>query len=231
MSGRKQTVGPGRVEAPRVAEELVPLDGETVDDGDVLDGVLWTGAGPLDSGSIRELQVTASRLSGVRLTGLELEDLTLLNTAVDACELSGAVVSGGRCERVAFADCRMSGLVASDLKARHVRFSNCQLDGAWLRAASFDHCELVDCDLTGADLSGARLVATRLIRCRLDGAYLGNAYADELALHGSTIDGTKGIANLRKVIIASDQLVDVALPLLAAHQIRIDDDYLSSWDE
>ena len=33
------------------------------------------------------------------------------------------------------------------------------------------------------------------------------------------------------MIIASDQLVDVALPLLAAHQIRIDDDYLSSWDD
>ena len=229
MVNRSRGVRAGRVEGPRVAEELEPTDGGAVADGDLLDGVLWSGDGdePLGWESVRELQVTASRLRGVRLTGVELEDLTLVDTAIDGCELSGAVLSGARGERVAFTDCRMAGLVAADLKARHVRFSNCLLTGAWLRAASFDHCELVDCDLTGADLSGARLVATRLVRCRLDHADLSAAHADDLALHGSTLDGTKGLAELRKVIIASDQLVDVALPLLAAHQIRIDDDYLS----
>jgi uncharacterized protein YjbI with pentapeptide repeats len=203
---------------------LASIDGASIDDGDVLEGVLWTGDG-LEP-STGDLQVVGSRLSGVRLTGAEIEGLTLLDTIVDSCELSGGVVSGWRCERVAFSDCRMTGIVAADFRARHVRFSNCQLDGAWLRSASFDHCELVDCDLTGADLYGSRLVASRLVRCRLDGVELSGVDADELALHGSSISGAKGIASLQKLIIGTDQVMELAIPLLVARGIRIDDDYL-----
>jgi len=206
---------------------LAAFDGDGLEDDDVLEAVLWTGAGP---GSIGELQVSASRLSGVRLTGGEVEDLTLLDTVVEGCELSGAVVSAIRCERVAFTDCRMSGVVLTDLRARHVSFSNCQLDGAWLRSATFDHCELVDCQLTGAQLFGARFSDSRLVRCRLDEADLTDVEADELALHGSSLVGTKGLDSLRKLVIATDQVVDVALPLLAARSILVDDDYLDALD-
>ena len=214
--------------APRLAETLAPIDGASIEEGDVLEGVLWTGDG-LEP-STREIQVVGSRLCGVRLTGAEIEELTLLDTIVEDCELSGAVVSGWRCERVVFSDCRMTGIVAADMRARHVRFSNCQLDGAWLRSASFDHCELVDCDLTNADLYGARLVASRLVRCRLDGAELSGVEADELALHGSSLNGAKGIASLQKLIIGTDQVMELAIPLLAARGIRIDDDYLDDDD-
>src|SRR5437867_1955636 len=106
MSGRRQA-GPGRVEAPRVAATLAAFDGEGLEDGDLLEAVRWTGPGA--PASIGELQVSASQLRGLRLTGVEVDDLTLLDTEVAGCELSGAVVSAIRCERVAFSDCRMSG--------------------------------------------------------------------------------------------------------------------------
>lgn len=218
-------VGPKSIEGPRVASVLEAFDGEQVEDGDVLEGVHWTGDPP--PSDVRELQVAASRITGVRLTGVEIDELTLLDTIVESCELSGAVVSDGRCERVVFENCRMSGLAAAGLRARHVRFADCKLDGAWLRGASFEHCEMVDCDLTGADLYGARLVASRLIRCSLDDAELSGVDADELALHGSSIVGTKGVASLQRLIVGSDQIVDLAIPLLAARQIRVDDDYFS----
>ena len=213
------------IEGPRVAAALEAVDGEQVEDGDVLEGVRWTNGVP--PGDVRELQVAASRISGVRLTGWEIDELTLLDTAVEGCELSGAVVSDGRWERVVFENCRMSGLAAAGLRARHVRFVDCKLDGAWLRGASFDHCEMVDCDLTGADLYGARLAASQLVRCTLDDAELSSVDADELALHGSTIVGTKGLASLQRLIVGSDQIVDLAIPLLAARQIRVDDDYFN----
>lgn len=221
-------VGPRRIELPRVAEVLEPFAGGPIENGDVVEAVEWTEAGP--AGDVRELQVEASRLRGVRLTGLEIDELTLIDSLVETCELSGAVVAELRCERVLFDGCRMAGLTATGLRARHVRFVGCQLTDAWLRGAVFEHCELIDCDLTSADLTAARFTGSRLVRCALDQAELSDVRADELALHGSTVAGTKGLVSLRHLVIGSDQIVDIAVPFLAAHDIQIDDDYLAALD-
>lgn len=221
-------LGPARVEGPKLPEELLPLDGEALGDGDPVEGVVWDGAGLPPR--VKELEIRESRLSGVRLTGVELDRFDLIDVVIHGCELSGAVFEAARWERVTFMGCRMSGLVATGLRARHVRFAECQLDGAWLRSASLEQCELADCDLTDADLYGARLVATRFLRCRLGGAELSEVDADEVALHGSELAGAKGLASLQRLVIARDQIIDLAVPLLTARHIRVDDDYLSTED-
>ena len=121
----------------------------------------------------------------------------------------------------------MSGLVADGVRARHVRFVDCQLDGAWLRTATFERCEFVDCDLTGADLHRARFLGgSRLLSCRLEGAEFSGAEVEGgLALHGSSLAGAPGLATVRNLVIGTDQVVDLAAPLLAAHGITVDDDY------
>jgi hypothetical protein len=217
--------GPRPIEAPRVAGRLEPFTGEGLEDGDVVEAVHWSEGGWAGD-DVQELQIESSRLSAVRLTGIEIDDLTLIDTVVETCELSGAVVADLRCERVVFDGCRLAGLTAAGLRARHVRFVGCQLTEAWLRGAVFEHCELVDCDLAGADLTGARFTGSRLVRCGLDHAELSDVKADELALHGSTMVETRGLASLQHLVIASDQIVDVAVPLLAARGIRVDDEYL-----
>jgi uncharacterized protein YjbI with pentapeptide repeats len=216
---------PPPIEAPRVAPTLVEVEGEAVPDGEPVEGVAWTGTGPDED--VESLDLRASEVRGVRFTGRELTDLLLLDTLVAGCEWSGATVSGARWERVRFAGCRMSGLVADGVRARHVRFVDCQLDGAWLRTATFERCEFVDCDLTGADLHRARLLGgSRFLSCRLEGAEFSGAEVEGgLALHGSSLAGATGLATVRNLVIATDQVVDLALPLLAAQGITVDDDY------
>jgi hypothetical protein len=51
-----------------------------------------------------------------------------------------------------------------------------------------------------------------------------------VAIHGSSIVGVRGLGSLQKLIISGDQLIDVAIPVLAERGIRVDDDYLSSLD-
>jgi uncharacterized protein YjbI with pentapeptide repeats len=214
---------PHTVEAPRLPAELTPVDDGAFGDDAVLDGVVWSDGGPEEGAS--DVEVAGSRLSAVRFTGLELDQLRLVDVAVEDCELSGVTLSAARCERVTFDRCRMSGLVAPGLRATHARFAGCKLDGAWLRAAVLDRCELVECDLSGADLYEARLTRCRLLRCTLDGAELSAATFEGVALHGSTVDGVRGGASLRNVVIGSDQIVPVALAVFGARGIRVDDDY------
>lgn len=207
-----------------MSADLTPFEGGPVEEGDVLEGISWTG-GALP-GLLGELQVEGSRLSGVRLTAVELERMDLLDTTITDCELSGAVIASGRWERVELVNCRMSGLVAAGIRARHVRFTNCQADGGWLRAGTFEHCEFADCDFSGADFYEARFAASRFLRCRLDGAELSDIRAEQLALHGSSLTEAKGLATLQGLIIGTDQVLEIALPLLAGRGIVVDDDYL-----
>jgi hypothetical protein len=44
-------------------------------------------------------------------------------------------------------------------------------------------------------------------------------------LHGSILDGLLGAGALRGLIIASDQILPLALPILTAHDITVDDTY------
>jgi uncharacterized protein YjbI with pentapeptide repeats len=101
-------------------------------------------------------------------------------------------------------------------------------DEAWLRMSVLDRCAFADCDLTGSDWYRAKVAVTRFVGCRLDGSELSQATFDEVALHGSTLDGVRGAGSLRGLVIGSDQISDVALPLFAALSIRIEDDYLDS---
>lgn len=205
---------------------LSPVDDGAFADDAVLDGVSWADGGPGEGAA--DVEVTASRLSAVRFTGLEIDRLRLVDVAVEDCELSGVTLSDARCERVAFERCRMSGLVAPGLRASHVRFAGCKLDGAWLRAAVLDRCELVGCDLTGADLYEARLHRCRLLDCRLDAAELSAATFQEVALHGSSLDGVRGAGSLRGVVIGSDQVLPLALAVFGPLGIEVDDDYLAA---
>lgn len=47
-----------------------------------------------------------------------------------------------------------------------------------------------------------------------------------MALHGSSFEGLKGIESLLGVVIASDQMLSLALPLLARLGVTVDDEYL-----
>src|SRR6266545_573335 len=113
-----------RVEAPRVADELTKLRDDEWVDGAILDDVNWAGGAP--GAGANEVEIASSRLSGVRLTGLEVDQLRLADVSVDDCELSGVTLSAGRWERVELTRCRMSGLVAPGLRATHVSLVDCK---------------------------------------------------------------------------------------------------------
>jgi len=176
-----------------------------------------------------DVELEDEELTGVRWTGSQLGRLHLTDVTFLDCDLSGVVMDEGSWLRVRFQRCRLSGLVAPDLRANRVVFDDSKLDGAWLRMSVWERCALRDCDLTRADLYGARFKQSRIVRSRLDGAQLSTARLDSTALHGSTFTGTLGLTIdvLRGAIVASDQLMALAPPLLTAAGLVVDDE----WDE
>jgi uncharacterized protein YjbI with pentapeptide repeats len=209
-------------QSPRLSTELRLADSVLDDEAD-WDGVEATAASVVQAGAV-DCQITGSHLIGVRFTGAEHHRLRLLDVVLDDCELSGTVLSEATFVRVQFNRCRMSGLVASGLNAHDVTWAECKLDGVNLRAATLERSEWSDSLMNEADFYAARFTTSSFYRCDLTGAEFSKARCDGVNLHGSTLEGIGGADSLSGCCIGSDQVVDLALPLLAAMRIVVSDD-------
>ena len=218
---RKRFVGPTTRQSPRLDAELTDRRGDDLDAHELLEEVHWDGGAPSSAAGI---EIVRSRLSHLQLTGLELTDLRLLDVVLVDCELSGAVLAGARWERAVFIRCRLSGMVAAELQGTDLRFDACKMDQAWLRGAVLDRGELVDCDLSGADLYGSRVTRSTFRRCDLTEVEVSGSDFEAVSLHGSTVDRLRGADALHGVTIGSDQLVPLAVPILRAQRIVVDDE-------
>ena len=217
----KRLVGLPERQRPRIEDDLAERADDELDDHDLLEDVAWTGGAPT---SVAGVEILRSRLTGVTFTGLELAKLRLVDVELVDCELSGAVFTEARWERVVLRRCRMSGVVAAELHASDVRLDACKADQAWLRTAVLDRCELVDTDLSGSDLYGAQVTRSAFRRCDLTEVDVSASRFDQVSLHGSTLDQLKGADALQGCTIGSDQVVPLALPILGARGIAVDDD-------
>lgn len=197
------------------------------------DDLSWEGLDVIDlelPATLDDLQVEGCVLRDVRFTGCQIERFSATDTVLEDCELSGALLDGGRLHRVEFRRCRMSGVILTGLAATEVRWVACRANDANLRAAKLDHVELTDCDLVGADFYAATLTSSRLLGCDLTGAEFSKAKLNAVALHRSTLHDLRGAAGLSGAVIHSHQMIPLAAAALSALGIKIDDDYLDPPD-
>ena len=217
----KRLLGPAVRQRPSLDDERTERSGDELDHHDVIEEVDWNGGAPSAADGV---EILRSRLTAVTLTGLELDKWRLVDVELVECELSGAVLTEARWERVVLRRCRMSGIVATELHATDVRLEQCKADQAWLRGSVLDRCELVDTDLSGGDLYGAQVTRSAFRRCDLTEVDVSTSRFEQVSLHGSKVERLKGAEALQGCTIGSDQLVPLALPILHAKRITVDDD-------
>ena len=203
---------------------LTPIVDPLLGEGTEWDGVDVRGdvGGPRE---VADVDIVGSRFVGVRLTGRGLTNLRMIDVVLEDCELSGVAITSGRLTRVVLRRCRLAGLVAPGLKARDVSLEDCTASGAAFRMSTWERSRLRDVVLRDADFQAARLSGTHLLRCDLTGADFSKADLVGAALHGSTLTGVRGAESLGGVVIGSDQLLALAVPVLAAMAVVVDDDF------
>ena len=227
-SGHRPEEAHPRPEPPRLPPSFEPAgeagDGAGGDDERLWDGVEVVGGAITQAGL---LELTRSRVRGVRFTGATIEQLRATDTVFEDCELSGATITDAVFRRVELLRCRMSGLVADGTSWTDVRVVDCRLDDANLRMAKLDRCTLDSCELRGADLYSAVVSSSALVACNLTGVELSKAKLDDVALHHSTIEDVRGASALRGAVISSEQVTVVSLLLLGDAGIAVDDEHLT----
>lgn len=213
------------VRPPQLGDDLAERDDVDWDADERIEDLVAADV-DLEGTEQADLELRRVHLTRPRWTGATFTRLALTDVVVHDGQLAGVTFDECAFTRVRFERCQMSGLVAPALQAIDVTFDECRMDDAWLRAVTFERVELDGCALPRADLYAARLAQSRLTRCDLTELELSQAVLDDVAFHGSRIDGLRGGAALRNATISTDQLIPFAVPVLQAAGIVVDDDYL-----
>jgi uncharacterized protein YjbI with pentapeptide repeats len=176
-------------------------------------------AGDVFGGAAAGLEVEQSRLTKVRLGGVQLTKATFLDCELRQCDLANLHADGCGLRRVELIECRGTGLIYIDGGVRDVTFRDCRLDLSTWRATKFTKVAFVGCDLRGADFIGADLRGVLFDTCDLSTAQMSNAKLDGARFTRCDLLGLGGVASLAGATVQADDLA--ALTELLAQALGI----------
>lgn len=206
--------------APRIAD-LTAIDRTLL-----LDELEWH---DLDVGHdltgevLERVEMRGTRCVDASFTGADLRAARLIDVEFVQCECSGARFDESSATRVVFRDCRLSGALFNAGRWTDVRFVDCRIDGADFRMLSAERVWFERCNLGLAEFRAATIANARFIDCDLTGTEFSQARIADAHLHGSRLDGIRGVDGLQRPVITSEQAIPLAWAVLGAMGVVVDD--------
>jgi uncharacterized protein YjbI with pentapeptide repeats len=207
---------------PRLPTTLTPLSDSALRAEDFVSES--TVSGDFTGLDREEWVVERSRIENARLVAATLHRMRATDVVVANADLSGADLDESVLSRVVFKDCRMSGVILSRCTLRDVLFVDCRLDDASFRMAEAKAVSFEDIDLRRGDYYAASLEGTRFFDCDLTGAQFAKARTPGVRFHGSNLTDLQGGSDLAGAVIDSSQVLSVAMGVLSALGIQVDDE-------
>lgn len=206
---------------PRIPEGLATVAEWSPDESVVSDTAL---GGDFAGRRHEDVVFERCRVSNAAFTGSELHRLRLTDVVVENADLSGADLDESSFNRVQFRDCRMSAVILTRCMLVDVIITDCRLDQANLRMTEAKTVTFEDVDLSESDFYAAVLKNTRFFDCNLTGSEFSKANLEEVRFQGSNLLDLKGSQYLGGSTIETGQVLSVALGVLSALNIQVDDD-------
>jgi uncharacterized protein YjbI with pentapeptide repeats len=192
----------------------VRLDPLALTPDDLADGESWAEVELVDTAlpgiDARGLGFSDARFVATDLGEARLQNLFLVDCALERCNLAVAVVRRGSMRRVTVTGSRLTGLQWTGGEVGESSFSDCRADMASFESSKLSHVVFSDCDLRDADFRSARLEAVRFERCDLAGADLGGARLERCSMRGCVLDGLRGVDRLRGVAMPWEDIAAAA---------------------
>jgi uncharacterized protein YjbI with pentapeptide repeats len=188
----------------------------------------WVGLHAASELSVAELatnvELRESVLSAVDLAGRDLSGLLARDVRFERCDLSGTTLDGAHLTRVEFAGCRMTGVMLTNAVIRDVALRDCQANLANWRMSTGSYLLAEGTSLREADFYETSLTGSAFLGCDLRQASFRACRLQDVDLHGSQLDGLRDASGLGGASIGPDQVLPLALALLAANEVRITDE-------
>jgi hypothetical protein len=208
--------------APRLPADLAQVaDGGLQEGSELSDSLL---SGDVSGRSCNEVVLEQCRVTGAQFTGTELNRARFIDVMFEQSDLSGADLDEASFTRVEFRDCRLSGALLTRCTLRDVLIAGCRMDEASFRMAQCHAVRFENVDLTRSDFYATTFEDARFFECDLTEAEFSKASTPGVRFHGSKLFDLKGAPYLDGAVIDATQVLPLALGVLAAHHITIDDE-------
>jgi len=147
----------------------------------------------------------------VILNQTRLVKMRVVDSRIEACDLSGADWEKARFRRVEFGGCRLWGTKWLEAYLENVLFKDCEGEEAIFASATFKSARFEKCNLREASFQEADLTGVVFYQCDLTNADLGGTRLKGADFRGSLINGMQvGAKELQGAIIDSVQAIQVA---------------------
>jgi uncharacterized protein YjbI with pentapeptide repeats len=165
----------------------------------------------LIDGKIRSVRTDAASMVGTGVRGVEFSN----------CELGSLHWTGGKISRTRFTDCKLLGAKFENVAMEHVVFTDCKMNYVTLnQVRASGPVMFIRCSLREAEFNGCDMTGSLLDECDLTLATFENRRYAACDFRGNDLSTLRGVSHLRRVIINSAQLVQLAGALAAELEIN-----------
>jgi uncharacterized protein YjbI with pentapeptide repeats len=207
---------------PRVPEGLTTVSGRSLDDEAAFSDIVL--GGDFGGQQYEDVVFERCRIANAAFTGSQLHLLHLTDVVVENADLSGADLDESSFNRVQFRHCRMSAVTLTRCRLVDVSITDCRLDHPNLRMSHAKSVTFEDVDLSNGDFYAAVLENTKFFDCNLTASEFSKAKMEQVRFHGSNLLDLKGGQYLGGSVIETSQVLSVALGVLSALNVLVDDD-------
>ena len=155
-------------------------------------------------------------LAGRRHPGLQIRDCALAGA-----DLANLHARGAMLHRDSFDGCRLTGATLTEGSLQDLAFADCRADLVAFAAARIDRVTFVDCDLREASFDEAHLRDVRFERCELAGSSFARTRLQRVELLGCDLERVQSVADLRGATMRWGDIVANAGALAAAAGIGV----------
>jgi uncharacterized protein YjbI with pentapeptide repeats len=164
----------------------------------------------LDSAGLFDVDVSSSRLDGLRL----------VDDALERCNLANVQARRAAATRVRIEASRMTGVTLVDATLHDVTVRDCRVDLASFSHSRLQRVSFENCVLVQSDFLDSRLESVRFEHCDLSRADFRGARMQRCELRGNNLAGLQGVSNLKGAAMEWPDIVEMAGIL--ASEIGID---------
>jgi uncharacterized protein YjbI with pentapeptide repeats len=169
----------------------------------------------LVDGKVRSIRTDAADMARVDIQNVEFSD----------CELSSLHWAGGEVSRTRFSSCKLLGAKFENVVMKHVVFVDCKMDYATLsRVRAAGPVMFLRCSLREAEFDGCGMTSVLLDKCDLTLTHFGSGRYGGCDLRGNDLSTLRGVPHLRRAVLGSAQLADLALAIAAELEITVDNE-------
>jgi uncharacterized protein YjbI with pentapeptide repeats len=167
------------------------------------------------------VKLDSARISDVDVSGSRLDGLRLVDDLLERCNLANVQARRAAATRVSIENSRMTGVTLSEATLHDVMVRDCRVDLASFSHSRLQRVSFENCMLVQTDFLESQLESVSFEHCDLSRADFRGARMQRCQLRRNNLAGLQGVGNLKGASMEWPDIVEMAGTLASEIGIEV----------